>query len=305
MSNAKDIRAKIKSVKNTQKITKAMEMVAASKMRRAQDNMQQGRSYAQNILRVVNHMMASSKADFAETHYLLSEREEVRNVAYLLVTTDRGLCGGLNINLFKKLLDHMQEHQNQQRGVYFSVLGRKGIAFVNRMKGHIVHQKENYGDSPLLDDIIDGMKVLQELFRLGKVDRVYVVSNHFTNTMTQTPFVLQVLPAGSVNEKEMSTISGGASNHAEELPQHSWEYLYDAYRDVMLDGLITRYIESLVKQAVVENIACEMAARMIAMKSASDNAGSLISDLQLQYNKARQAAITQELSEIVGGAAAV
>lgn len=303
MSNAKDIRAKIKSVKNTQKITKAMEMVAASKMRRAQENMQQGRSYAQNILRVVNHMMASSKADFAEAHYLLSEREEVRNVAYLVVTTDRGLCGGLNINLCKKLLEHIQEQQQHQRGLYFSVLGRKGVSFVNRLNGKIVHQKENYGDAPTLDDIIDGMKVLQELFRLGKVDRVYVVANHFTNTMTQTPFVLQVLPAGGAAEQELPV--GVGIESTEGLPSHSWEYMYDAYRDVMLDGLITRYIESIVKQAVVENIACEMAARMIAMKSASDNAGSLISDLQLQYNKARQAAITQELSEIVGGAAAV
>lgn len=290
MSNAKDIRSQIKSIKSTQKITKAMEMVAASKMRRAQENMQLGRPYTRNILRVIARLLSSSE-NF--DHPFLNERSEIKNVGYLVVSTDRGLCGGLNINLFKKLLEHIQEQRAAGRGMRFSVLGRKALGFLSRVNADVVFSLENYGDNPALHELIAAIKVLQDDYNNGLIDRIYVVGNQFVNTMTQSPRIEQILPARIIDAESLHT------------PEHQWDYVYDSSVPEILESLLTHYVEALVKQVVAENIACEMSARMIAMKSASDNAGSLIGDLQLQYNKARQAAITQELSEIVGGAAAV
>lgn len=289
MSNAKDIRSQIKSIRNTQKITKAMEMVAASKMRRAQQNMQQGRPYADNILRVVSHL-ASANTEGA--HPFFTEKEEVRKVGYIVVSTDRGLCGGLNINLFKKLLQHMREQEKVGRKVQVSVFGRKGASFVSRVGVDLMSAVESYGDQPPLHDLIGGIQSMLSAYREGSIDRVYLVTNKFVNTMTQEPDIMQLLPASIETD-------------AEHVPDHHWDYLYEPSVYELLGRLAERYIESLVKQAVSENIACEMSARMIAMKNASDNAGSLIDELQLKYNKARQAAITQELTEIVAGAAAV
>lgn len=289
MSNAKDIRGKIKSVKNTQKITKAMEMVAASKMRRAQDHMQEGRPYAANIVRVMSHLLQSSSEI---SHPFLNHQADNKRIGYILISTDRGLCGGLNINLFKKLLEHLKKDQQEERELSFSVFGRKGLGFLSRLKSNVVSAQENYGDHPALHELIATVQPMLDAYLTGKLDRVYLVSNRFVNTMTQEPTVTQLLP-----------VQLGANDSP--VKEHQWDYVYEPNAQEILSALAIRYVESLIKQAVAENIACEMSARMIAMKSASDNAGSLISDLQLQYNKARQAAITQELSEIVGGAAAV
>ena len=290
MSNAKDIRSQIKSIKSTQKITKAMEMVAASKMRRAQENMQHGRPYTRNIVRLIARLI-SSNSDFS--HPFLSERREIRNVGYIVISTDRGLCGGLNINLFKKLLEHLREQRAAGRGARFAVFGRKAMGLINRINGDVVFSLENYGDNPALNQLIGGVKILIDDYLKGEIDHIYIVGNRFINTMSQEPRVVRLLPARVIDQENLH------------MPSHHWDYIYDPNAAAILEELLPRYIEVLVKQAVAENIACEMSARMIAMKSASDNAGSLIDDLQLQYNKARQAAITQELSEIVGGAAAV
>lgn len=288
MSNAKDIRGQIKSIKNTQKITKAMEMVAASKMRRAQVNMQHGRPYAQNILRVVSHL-ASANTEGA--HPFFTERNEITKVGYIIISTDRGLCGGLNINLFKTVLKHMREQEKAGHPIEASVFGRKGSAFLGRIGVPIVTAVEGYGDNPSLHHLIGGVSDMIKAYREGKVDKVYLASNSFVNTMTQQPEVMQLLPA-KIGDEDLT-------------PDHHWDYLYEPSVYELLDMIAERYIESQVKQAVAENIACEMSARMIAMKNASDNAGGLIEELQLKYNKARQAAITQELTEIVAGAAAV
>jgi len=290
MSNAKDIRSQIKSIKSTQKITKAMQMVAASKMRRSQDAMLEGRPYVENILRVIAHLL---KAHGETPHPFFDEtRDNVKKVGYIVISTDRGLCGGLNINQFKALLAHVQEWNNKGCEIDFSVFGRKGIAFINRINGHIMTSVDAYGDNPPLRDLIGGISSMIDAYRAGEIDRVYLVSNRFVNTMTQEPNIVQFLPATIVvNDKY--------------VPKHAWTYEYEPGVEQILDKLAVRYLESVVKQAVAENIACEMSARMIAMKNASDNAANLIGELELQYNKARQAAITQELTEIVGGAAAV
>lgn len=288
MSNAKDIRGQIKSIKNTQKITKAMEMVAASKMRRAQNNMQEGRPYAENILRMVSHLAGANSEG---AHPFFTERDEVNKVGYIIISTDRGLCGGLNINLFKTVLKHMHGEEKAGRKIEASVFGRKGNAFLSRMGVPIVTAVEGYGDNPALHDLIGGVSDMIKAYREGKVDRVYIAGNLFVNTMTQQPKVLQLLPA-KIDDDQVT-------------PSHHWDYIYEPSVAELLDTIAHRYIESLIKQTVLENIACEMSARMIAMKSASDNAGGLIEELQLKYNKARQAAITQELTEIVAGAAAV
>ncbi|MBV7433975.1 F0F1 ATP synthase subunit gamma [Cardiobacteriaceae bacterium TAE3-ERU3] len=289
MANAKDIRGQIKSIKSTQKITKAMEMVAASKMRRAQANMQHGRPYAENILRMVSHLAG---ANVEGSHPFFTEREEVKKVGYIIVSTDRGLCGGLNINLFKAVLKHMRGQEEKGRKIEASVFGRKGAGFLSRIGVPVVSSVEGYGDNPKLHDLLGGVTEMVKAYREGKIDRVYLVGNVFVNTMTQQPKVLQMLPA-----------QVGLDNDI--VPNHQWEYLYEPSAEELLDTIAHRYLESLVKQTVVENIACEMSARMIAMKNASDNAGGLIDELQLKYNKARQSAITQELTEIVAGAAAV
>ncbi|MFC2406498.1 MAG: F0F1 ATP synthase subunit gamma [Cardiobacterium sp.] len=290
MSNAKDIRSQIKSIKSTQKITKAMQMVAASKMRRSQDAMLEGRPYVDNILRVIAHLL-KTRAEVAHPFFSESDKP-VKKVGYIVVSTDRGLCGGLNINLFKKLLAHVEEQSKQGRELQFSVFGRKGIAFVNRINGNIITTVDAYGDNPALRDLIGGIGAMIDAYRNGELDRVYLVGNRFVNTMTQEPMIMQFLPATIISDDHYA-------------PDHAWTYEYEPDAEQILDKLAVRYLESLVKQAVAENIACEMSARMIAMKNASDNAASLIGELELQYNKARQAAITQELTEIVSGAAAV
>ncbi len=290
MSNAKDIRSQIKSIKSTQKITKAMQMVAASKMRRSQDAMLEGRPYVDNILRVIAHLL-KTRAEVAHPFFSESDKP-VKKVGYIVVSTDRGLCGGLNINLFKKLLAHVEEQSKQGRKLQFSVFGRKGIAFVNRINGNIITTVDAYGDNPALRDLIGGIGAMIDAYRNGELDRVYLVGNRFVNTMTQEPMIMQFLPATIISDDHYA-------------PDHAWTYEYEPDAEQILDKLAVRYLESLVKQSVAENIACEMSARMIAMKNASDNAANLIGELELQYNKARQAAITQELTEIVSGAAAV
>lgn len=290
MSNAKEIRGQIKSTKSTQKITKAMEMVAASKMRRSQNNMQAGRPYFTNIVQVVSHLARANTDN--RVHPFLELREEVKNVGYIVVGTDRGLCGGLNINMFKTLIRHIRSAEEAGHGIKASVFGRKAIAFLSRLNIEMLSSVDNYGDNPPLHELVGGIRPMIDAYRHGEVDKVYIVGSRFINTMTQEPYAVQFLPAIAVFDDH-------------QIPAYSWDYIYEPNAYELLDKLAVRYLEALVKQAVLENIACEMSARMIAMKNASDNAGNLINELQLKYNKARQAAITQELSEIVGGAAAV
>ncbi len=287
MAGAKEIRNKIKSIKNTQKITKAMEMVAASKMRKAQDRMNAARPYADKIRVVVSNV---SHANTDYKHPYLLERE-VKRVGYIVVSTDRGLCGGLNTNLFKAAVTSMKEWRDKGVEIDLCVIGTKATNFFRRFGGNLVAQTAHLGDAPRAEDVVGTVKVMLDEYDEGKIDRLYLVSNKFVNTMTQTPTLEQLIPVQS------------STTEAER--EHPWDYLYEPDSKELLDLLFDRYVESLVYQGLVENIASEMAARMIAMKSASDNAGTLIDELQLVYNKARQASITQELSEIVAGAAAV
>lgn len=287
MAGAREIRTKIASVKNTQKITKAMQMVAASKMRRAQDRMAQSRPYAQKLRSVIGQL---ASANLEYQHPYVVERAAKR-VGFIVVSTDRGLCGGLNINLFKAALGAMKEWNQKGVDVEICVIGAKATQLFRRIGGNVVSQTQNLGDRPSLNDLIGSVKTMLDSYDAGKIDRLFMVSNEFVNTMSQKAQVLQLLPA--VADEEMAK------------REHSWDYIYEPEPVELLDMLFKRYIESQVYQGVVENIACEMAARMVAMKSATDNAGNLINELQLIYNKARQAAITQEISEIVGGAAAV
>ena len=287
MAGGKEIRTKIKSIQNTQKITKAMEMVAASKMRRAQERMQQARPYAQKMRNVIAHV---SQANLEYKHSFTQERPTKR-VGFVIVSSDRGLCGGLNINLFRDVVNSLTEWQSQNAEIDLTTIGSKGFQFFNRVGANIVSEATRLGDTPRLEDLIGAVKVMLDAYAENRIDRLYLVHNHFQSPMSQTPQVEQLLPIH-------------AELPDETLSQH-WDYLYEPDAKDVVDGLMPRYIESLVYQGVVENIACEMAARMVAMKSASDNAGNLIDELQLVYNKARQASITQEISEIVGGAAAV
>ena len=288
MASGKEVRTKIKSIQNTQKITKAMEMVAASKMRKAQDRMAASRPYSDKMRQVIHHLA------FAHTEYkhpYLLDRNEVKRVGYIIISTDRGLCGGLNTNMFKAALKSMKEWSEQGVEIEYCTIGTKALGFFKRMKGDIVSQTGHLGDAPTVTDLIGTVKVMLDAYNEGKLDRLYVVYNEFVNTMTQQPSFVQLLPIATKEEEE-------------EL-KHHWDYIYEPNAKSVLDGLLMRFVESQVYQGVVENIACEMAARMVAMKSATDNAGDLIDELQLAYNKARQASITQELSEIVAGAAAV
>ncbi|MFP4696240.1 F0F1 ATP synthase subunit gamma [Thiohalospira sp.] len=287
MAGAKEIRTQIKSIQNTQKITKAMEMVAASKMRKAQDRMEATRPYADKMRQVIGHL-ANAHPEYR--HPFLEEREEVKRAGYITVTTDRGLCGGLNVNLFRKTIKDLREWDEQGVGLDHAVIGSKGLQFYNRLGASIVAEATSLGDKPALSDIIGTVKVMLDAYTEGRIDRLYLAQNRFVNTMTQQPQIIQLLPLPPAEDEEL---------------QHHWDYLYEPDAATVLDDLLTRYIESQVFQAVVENVASEMASRMVAMKAASDNAGDIINDLQLAYNKARQAAITQELSEIVAGAAAV
>jgi F-type H+-transporting ATPase subunit gamma len=286
MAGAKEIRTQIKSIKNTQKITKAMEMVAASKMRKAQDRMRASRPYAEKMKTVVAHM---GKAHPEYKHPYLIEREAKR-VGLIIISTDRGLCGGLNVNLFKKALVSMKQWREQQLDFDLAVIGTRAMGFFKRLGGNVVSENSHLGDTPKIEDLIGSVKVMLDAYDAGEIDRVYLANNVFVNTMTQEPAIEQLLPVvGDEADKEIA---------------HHWDYIYEPGAKEVMDGLLMRYIESLVYQGLVENIACEQAARMVAMKAASDNAGTLIDELQLVYNKARQAAITQELSEIVSGAAA-
>ena len=287
MASGKEIRSKIKSVQNTQKITRAMEMVAASKMRKAQDRMSATRPYAQNIRRVIGHL-AMAHPEY--THDYMRERE-VKRVGIIVVSTDRGLCGGLNTNMFKAGVTELRKWKDKGVDVDICSIGSKGLSFFKRVGGKIVAETSSLGDAPRLDELLGTVKVMLDAYDNGEIDRLFVVYNQFVNTMTQKPTVEQLLPIkGSEDDKDL---------------EYHWDYIYEPEAPEVLGQLLMRYVESLVYQGVVENIACEQAARMVAMKAASDNAGNLIGELKLAYNKARQASITQELSEIVAGAAAV
>ncbi len=287
MAAGKEIRKKITSVKSTQKITGAMEMVAASKMRKAQERMLEARPYATQITDVIQRV-SSSSIDYK--HPFLEEREE-KNVGYIVISTDRGLCGGLNFNLFKKTIESFNDKNSKNINIKTCIIGSKAAAFFNRLRDiDIVASEKNIGESVSTSDLIGIVKIMLDSFEENKIDKLYVVYNKFVNTMTQQPVVSQLLPIKQEENLEK---------------KNSWEYLYEPSIESVLDILLKRYVESQVYQAVVENTACEQAARMVAMKAASDNAAVIIEDLQLAYNKARQAAITQELSEIVAGAEAV
>lgn len=286
MAVGKEIRNQIKSIKNTQKITGAMEMVAASKMRKAQDAMQLGKPYATNIRNVVSHI-ANANPEYQHTY--MKERP-VKRVGFVVISSDRGLCGGLNINVFKAMVGAMKGWSEQGVQAEICSIGAKGASFFNNYGGNVVASVRGIGERPKVADVIGAVKVMLDAYADGGIDRLFLVSNEFVNTMTQKPTVQQLLPLQPADASEY---------------KHHWDYIYEPAPKELLDGLLVRYIESLVYQAVVENNACEQAARMIAMKNATDNAGELIGELQLVYNKARQAAITQELSEIVSGAAAL
>ena len=286
MPGTKEIRTKIASVKSTQKITKAMQMVATSKMRRAQDRMKLARPYAQKMRNVIGHL---TEANPDYKHPFLQERP-VKGVGIIVISTDRGLAGGLNANTFKQTLLLMREWQGKGANVSLCLIGSKGLTFFRRLDTKILGNVSGLGDRPHIKDLIGTVKVMLDAYRTGEIDRLFLVNSQFLNTMTQKPTVEQLLPV-------VKTDTEGLAEH--------WDYIYEPDAKTILEGLLMRYIESQVYRAAVENVASEMAARMVAMKAASDNAGKLIGELQLIYNKARQAAITKELSEIVGGAAAV
>jgi F-type H+-transporting ATPase subunit gamma len=286
MAVGKEIRTKITSIQSTQKITSAMEMVAASKMRKAQDRMSVGKPYARRMRSVVGHI-ANAAPEYK--HMYMQERE-VRRVGYIVVSTDRGLCGGLNMNLFKTTVKSMKEWADQGIEIELSLIGAKAAGFFNSYGGNVTAAVRDLGEEPALADLIGGVKAMLDAYEKGRIDRLFLVSNEFINTMTQNPTVEQLLPLLAEESSDM---------------KHHWDYIYEPDAKELLEKLLTRYIESQVYQAVVENGACEQAARMLAMKNATENAGDIIDDLQLIYNKARQAAITQELSEIVSGAAAI
>ncbi len=286
MAGTKEIRTKIASVSSTQKITKAMEMVAASKMRKAQERMTRGKPYAERIRSVVGHL-ANAAPEYK--HLYLQERE-IRRVGYIIVSSDRGLCGGLNTNLFKAVIRSMKEWDARNVEIDLCVIGTKGAGFFSSLGGRIIAVLKQLGDEPSSADLIGGVKIMLDAYGEQKIDRLYIASNKFVNTMTQQPSISQALPLEASDDKSL---------------KHHWDYLYEPDAKQLLDGLLTRYIESQVYQGLIENLACEQAARMVAMKNATENAGELIADLKLVYNKARQSAITQELAEIVGGAAAI
>ncbi len=287
MAVGKEIRTKIKSVKSTQKITRAMEMVAASKMRKAQERMAAARPYAQKIRNVIGHL-AHAHPEYK--HPYLQDREVKTGVGFIIISSDRGLCGGLNSNMFKATVRAMREWNDKGVKIELCTIGSKANAFFKRLGGNVVAQVSHVGDAPQISDLIGVVKVMLDAYDQGRIDRLFVVYNEFVNTMTQRPNVEQLLPIHGVDDPQL---------------KHHWDYLYEPDAKDVLDGLLMRYIESLVYHSVVENLSSEQAARMVAMKSASDNAGDMIGELQLIYNKARQASITQELSEIVAGAAAV
>ncbi|QIM62015.1 F0F1 ATP synthase subunit gamma [Pasteurellaceae bacterium Orientalotternb1] len=288
MAGAKEIRTKIASVRNTQKITKAMEMVAASKMRKTQERMSASRPYSESIRRVISHI---AKGNVEYKHPFLTPRE-VKKVGYLVVSTDRGLCGGLNINLFKMVLNELKAQDDKGVKSVVGLIGNKAISFFQSVGVEIKAHVSGLGDAPTMEDLVGIVNGMINRYREGEIDEVYVVYNTFVNTMSQKPTLQKLLPLPTL-----------ADDHLESTG--SWDYLYEPNPKVLLDSLLVRYLESQVYQAIVDNLASEQAARMVAMKAATDNAGNLINDLQLVYNKARQASITNELNEIVAGAAAI
>lgn len=289
MAGAKEIRTKIASVKSTQKITKAMEMVAASKMRKTQERMSSSRPYSETIRSVISHV---SKATTGYKHPFLLERE-VKNVGIIVVSTDRGLCGGLNVNLFKTVLNEMKEWKQKNVSVQLSLIGSKSINFFQSLGVKILTQDSGIGDTPSVEQLIGSVNSMIDAYKKGDVDVVYLVYNKFINTMSQKPVLGKLIPLPELDNDELGE------------RKQVWDYIYEPDAKVLLDSLLVRYLESQVYQAAVENLASEQAARMVAMKAATDNAGNLINDLQLVYNKARQASITNELNEIVAGAAAI
>ena len=287
MSGAKEIRTKIRSIQNTQKITRAMEMVAASKMRKAQERVAASRPYASKIREVIANLAQANP----EYRHPYTQERELKRAGVIVISTDRGLCGGLNTNLFKTVVSHMKQWHETQVALELCTVGSKGAAFFKRMNAPIVSEVSHLGDEPGLADLLGSIKVMLDAYDEGRIDRLFIAYNEYVNTMTQQPVMEQLLP---ISEGEF-----------ERRSSRTWDYLYEPDASEVLDSLLTRYVESLVYQSVAENGACEQAARMVAMKSASDNAANLIDELQLIYNKARQAAITQELAEIVAGADAV
>lgn len=288
MAGAKEIRTKIASVRNTQKITKAMEMVATSKMRKTQERMTASRPYSETIRKVISHI---AKGSIGYKHPFLTERE-IKKVGYLVVSTDRGLCGGLNINLFKTTLNEFKTWKDKDVSVELGLVGSKGLSFYQNLGLNVRSQVTGLGDNPEMERIVGMVNEMIEAYRNGEVDAVYVAYNRFENTMSQKPVIAQLLPLPKLEDDELET-------------KGTWDYLYEPSPQVLLDSLLVRYLETQVYQAIVDNLASEQAARMVAMKAATDNAGTLIDELQLVYNKARQASITNELNEIVAGAAAI
>lgn len=287
MAAAKEIRTKIRSIKNTQKITRAMEMVAASKMRKVQDRMLRAKPYAEKVSEVIARV-ALGHPEYP--HPFLQSRE-IKNVGIIVVTTDRGLCGGLNTNLLRTAINQVKSWQDEGKQVHFALVGTKGEAFFKRVGGHVLAHTNHLGDAPQLSDLIGTIKVMLDAYKQNKIDALYICSNEFINTMRQVPKIQQVLPVVPATEQKL---------------KHYWDYIYEPDNaKELLEHLLTRYIESQVYRAVIENIACEQAARMVAMKNATENAADFIHQLELAYHKARQAAITRELSEIVAGAAVV
>ncbi|WP_250514281.1 F0F1 ATP synthase subunit gamma [Caballeronia sp. INDeC2] len=294
MAGMKEIRGKIKSVQNTRKITKAMEMVAASKMRRAQERMRSARPYADKVRAIASHM---SKANPEYRHPFMVENKGAKTAGLILVTTDKGLCGGMNTNILRASLNKIKELDQSGVQIEASAIGGKGLGFLNRLRAKVVSQVTQLGDTPHLEKLIGAIKVQLDLYSEGKINAVYLAYTRFINTMKQEAVIEQLLPL-SVDDLD-------AKNEDGVTPKTSWDYIYEPDAQTVVDELLVRYVEALVYQAVAENMASEQSARMVAMKAASDNAKTVINELQLVYNKSRQAAITKELSEIVGGAAAV
>jgi len=286
MAVGKEIKTKIDSVSNTQKITSAMQMVAASKMRRTQDKMRHGKPYSERVRSVIGHL---ANANPEHKHIYMKERE-IKRVGYIVVSTDRGLCGGLNVNLFRTIVKEMADWHHKKIETDLGLIGNKAGPFFRSVRANIVSVMNDVGEGPALADLIGGVKVMLDKYEAGEIDRLYIASNEFVNTMTQQPTVRQLLPLDPDEDNQY---------------QHRWDYIYEPDARQLIEGLVMRFIEAQVYQAVIENGACEQAAKMIAMKSATENAEKLIEELQLIYNNARQAAITQEIAEIVSGAAAV
>jgi len=286
MASGKEIRTKIASIKSTQKITKAMQMVAASKLRRTQQRMAAARPYAERIKTVIGHL---SEANPDYRHPYLHSRD-VKRVGYIVISTDKGLCGGVNVNTFREVIRDVRKWQEKGVEADLCIIGAKGIAYFRRLKVNVVAATSNLGEMPKLQDLVGAIVAMTDAYRQGKIDRLFLVHSVFVNTMSQTPDISTLLPVEAIDKEALQT---------------HWDYIYEPDAAALLDDVLDRYIESQVFRGAIENVACEMASKMVAMKAATDNAGKFIEGLQLQYNKARQAAITREIAEIVGGAAAV